>query len=938
MSDPIYSSGANSSDETTAATGPREEADPVAVFPWLRSEQATSAQQGAPQTMPRSPSVPGYEVFRVLGRGGMGVVYQARDLKLNRIVALKTILAGAHAGEADLRRFRTEAEAVARVQHPNIVQIFEVGTHEGLPFFSMEFCAGGTLADRLDGTPRPPDISAQLAETVAHALSAAHAAGVLHRDLKPGNVFLTSPASTTNPPSTAPSGTPPAPAPAGSATDPDRTWPKASSSNLGTLKIGDFGLAKLIDTEDSRTHTGAVMGTPSYMAPEQAFGHTKQIGTSVDIYSLGAILYELLTGRPPFKGATAADTLDRVRREEPVPPRLFAKVPRDLETICLKALQKDPDRRYPTAAAMADDLERFRSGRTILARPVGPIGRLTRWAVRNPRVAALAGSAAAMLFAIAVGSIIFAVSMNDKNNEINGQNEEIKKRNVEIERSLRAETAAREDAQAERAQAQAQSDRNMKLVRFILSDVAGQLREPRFAQVREVVLNRTFAELERQLKSDAEGGQMADRGRISFANQMGELYLARAFNEQGAARQQAFNKARDHFMRAHEIAKRQADEDPTSPLAKGNLALSHAALGKIYLRANAIDKAKVEFQESFRLRQEVYENPGPLGDKKSLAPADVRTSLASAYSDLAQVAKLQKNKDLAGEYSAKMVKLREEALQLVEFDPKNTIHNDGAVQFRRDLAATRINQAKELLGDKGASEKVGELLAEAEKLLEGAADSFEAGARRELAWALALAGDNILFYNSDPRDALKLYERSMAILQSVQKIEDSREIQSDIAMGHYRIGTALVRLKDFGNASQHYRTCLAIREQHFKSSPTERAKMTLMVTLARAGEVDRAVALVEEVRAETKLPQEFPFNAACTYALCAWAVGGWKDDAELKPDDLQKRKDLIAKSLVDLRQLFAMNSPWANKVETDPDFEFLHNREEFKKLLADVKK
>src|SRR5262249_53975871 len=156
---------------------------------------------------------------------------------------------------------------------------------------------------------------------------------------------------------------------------------------------------------------------------------------------------------------------------------------------------------------------------------------------------------------------------------------------------------------------------------------------------------------------------------------------------------------------------------------------------------------------------------------------------------------------------------------------------------------------------------------------------------------------------------------------SVQKIEDSREIQSDVAMGHYRIGTALVRLKDFGNASQHYRTCLAIREEHFKNAPTERAKMTLMVTLARAGEVDGGVALVDEVRPDTKIPQEFPFNAACTYALCAWAVGGWKDDADLKPGDLQKRKELIAKALADLRQLFEIKSPWANKVETDPDLE-----------------
>jgi serine/threonine-protein kinase len=231
--------------------------------------------------------VPGYELLAELGRGGMGVVYQARHGKLNRVVALKMILAGSHAGAADLARFQTEAEAIARLQHPNIVQVHEVGEHEGKPFFSLEFCAGGSLAQKLNGTPLPAREAAALLETLARAMQAAHDQHIIHRDLKPANVLLT---------------------------------------EAGVPKITDFGLAKKLD-EAGQTHSGAIMGTPSYMAPEQAGGKSGAIGPAADVYALGALLYECLTGRPPFKAATALDTIMQVVSEEPVPPRqLNAKV------------------------------------------------------------------------------------------------------------------------------------------------------------------------------------------------------------------------------------------------------------------------------------------------------------------------------------------------------------------------------------------------------------------------------------------------------------------------------------------------------------------------------------------------------------------------------------------------------------------------------------
>jgi serine/threonine protein kinase len=247
--------------------------------------QAAPAPAGAPW-----PQIGGYEILAEIGRGAMGVVYQAKHLQLKRVVAVKMVLAGAQASDKELARFRAEAEAVARLQHPYIVQIHEIGSREGRPFFALEFVAGGTLRQKLGGDPQPPRQAADLVAKLASAMQVAHERGIVHRDLKPGNVLLT----------------------------PD-----------GTPKIADFGLAKQLDADQAQTQTGAILGTPAYMAPEQASGRTRDIGPPADIYALGVILYEMLTGRPPFQGETALDTLEQARTQEPVPPRrLQAKVPR----------------------------------------------------------------------------------------------------------------------------------------------------------------------------------------------------------------------------------------------------------------------------------------------------------------------------------------------------------------------------------------------------------------------------------------------------------------------------------------------------------------------------------------------------------------------------------------------------------------------------------
>jgi serine/threonine protein kinase len=312
------------------------------------------------------PEIPGYEVQSVIGTGGMGVVYRSRHLKLNRLVAIKMVINGAYARRDALECLLREAQNVAALHHPNIVQVYDVAEHDGFPYYAMELLEGGDLAQKLQGKPRPAREAAELTRVLAGAVHAAHLSGIVHRDLKPGNILLT----------------------------PDEI-----------PKIGDFSLARRFQPDSAILSAARPCGTPSYMAPEQAAGNSNALQPAVDIYSLGAVLYELLTGRPPFSAETSAETLKQVMTEEPVPPsRLNSRVPRDLQTICLKCLQKDPARRYESAAHLADDLRRFTRGEPIQARPSGVTERAIKWCRRRPAAAlAIVVSTVALTGAIAGG-------------------------------------------------------------------------------------------------------------------------------------------------------------------------------------------------------------------------------------------------------------------------------------------------------------------------------------------------------------------------------------------------------------------------------------------------------------------------------------------------------------------------------------------------------
>jgi serine/threonine protein kinase len=369
----LTSGGLSSADAPTKHGGPEGNSTSIAAAPQGPDRKTNPVEQTA-SSRPL-PTIPGHRVLGELGRGGMGVVYKAEQLALGRIVALKVLTAGVHASPAELARFRSEAESAARLSHPHIVQVYEVGEADGCPFFSLEFVAGGTLGEKLRAQPLSPPEAARLIVTIARAVQFAHDQEIIHRDLKPANILLTL---------------------------------------QGEPKIADFGLAKRL-SGDSQTKTGEVMGTPSYMAPEQATGVTKSIGPACDVYSLGAIFFEMLTGRPPFYDPDPVETILQVISDEPVSiRRLSPNVPRDLQTICHKCLEKQPKKRYPSAGELADDLDRYLSSRPILARPTPTWERVVKWTKRRP-------GTAGMIAVIVVAVVTIVVYGIWKNGELRAQ-------------------------------------------------------------------------------------------------------------------------------------------------------------------------------------------------------------------------------------------------------------------------------------------------------------------------------------------------------------------------------------------------------------------------------------------------------------------------------------------------------------------------------------
>jgi tetratricopeptide (TPR) repeat protein/tRNA A-37 threonylcarbamoyl transferase component Bud32 len=588
-----------------------------------------------------------YELLEEIARGGMGVVYKARQLRLHRLVALKMILGGQMATPKDVQRFRTEADEAASLDHPNIVPIYEVGEHDGQYYFTMKFMEGGTLSQHLARLTTDTRAAVRLLATVANAVHHAHQHGILHRDLKPGNILL----------------------------DAD-----------GQPHVTDFGLAKRIEGNSALTQTGAIVGTPSYMAPEQAGGN-KTLTTAVDIYSLGAVLFELLTGRPPFQAETPMETAMQVVQNEPPRPRqLNPRVPRDLETICLKCLEKDAQRRYGSADALARDLERWLTDEPIRARPTSVTERLVKWAKRRPAGAALVGVLLLAGVGIVLGGIVHNVSLQGALAQ------------AEKERQ-RAEDNA---AEARRHQAEAAA--NFQKARDAVDDMLTRVAEGRLANlsrmesVRLELLQEAlkFYQGFLEQKSDdpiirQETGRahrrVADVCRIATRSQQSEAEyreaiaiqdtLAAQFPDHGDYRHDVAiteanlavllkglgrsPEAQEHYRRAVALHERLAAESPNVVEYRQRLAVNQNSLAVLLVAAKQVPEAEKLYGQALAVQLNLV-TEFPTG-------ADHASDAAATHHNLAKLLLERKEAAAARPHLEEACRLQREALRLKAGQP-----------------------------------------------------------------------------------------------------------------------------------------------------------------------------------------------------------------------------------------------------------------------------
>jgi serine/threonine-protein kinase len=813
--------------------------------------------------------VAGYEILQVLGRGAMGVVYKARQRGLKRVVALKMILAGGHASDLELARFRTEAEAVAQLQHPNIVQVYEVGEHNGCPYLSLEYINGGSLQSKLGGTPQPVLYAAQMIQVLAQTMEFAHRLGIIHRDLKPGNVMLTLPRAPGSMESTV------SPAP-------------LVEQLYGTPKIADFGLAKRLEEDGGQTRSGTILGTPSYMAPEQAEGKSKGVGPLADQYAIGAMLYEMLTGRPPFRGESVWDTLDQVRTQEPVPPsRLQPKIPADLETICLKALQKEPSRRYSDCAALAEDLRRFVAGETILARPVGTLERYWRWCKRNQRVAVLAHSVFVLLILIIVGLVVFTVQIS-------------KARDLALENEKKEEKA--------RKVATEQGDVALGTLRNLVSKVQESLGDvPNTGELRDEILQMAMDGVEKVARS-TENQPIFEAIEAKALDQQASILKDRHQYEQSLER----------YAKACQISKRRAEQDPASDKARGNVAAMLTGMGDVCMKLNRRAEARDYFDEALRLRQGINREPYQ-GD---LPAPEVKLAVAYSYLRL---------EPFVGPFE--VLELHEKALalrkQAVALDPKHyeaqvTVADSnmllGELHFRlRETAAAREYYQRAL---------------EKYDYLRGIPDyQRKLDLKKRQGSALLKLGEICLRLHRPAREARIPFDRAVVLYEGL--FRDDPRVRDELYMARYGAAVAAQEEGDSSRAQAGFRKALRLYEDQHQEQP-EQVGLILRVMLckARLGEHKQAAELARLALKHAKGDPGCFADVACGYALCMAAVDRSKGTGSIASED-QELRDRYLKSALELLDGVKVQGyqEWVS-LESEPDLAPIQSHPDFRALIA----
>jgi serine/threonine protein kinase len=556
-----------------------------------QADQIVEQALGTSTPTPYHPTPPeDYQLLEEIGRGGMAIVFKARQRSLDRIVALKMIRTGDHADADERRRFNREAQAVARLQHPNIVQIYEVGKADGQPFLALEFVHGQSLARHLNGTPLPPRLAASLIEVLARAMHYAHGQGVVHRDLKPANILMSGQWRVNSEERII----------ADAAAHPQALKLPTLHSSFPTPKITDFGLAKRLDS-GADTRSGAILGTPSYMAPEQVESGDRPIDLRTDVYGLGSILYELITGRAPFRAESPLRTLQQVVKYPPARPRhLNRAVPRDLETVCLKCLEKEPSRRYDSAEALAEDLRRFADGQPVRARPIGAIGRASRWCRRNP-------AAAGLIFAVAAGLVasllLWRQAVSNESRALAGEAQALT--------SLRKEESARQEADEHYARLQGALQDSIRpwFTRSLLTLTVEPQREATLIEAESCL---SFL-LERRAQDDAV--------RRLLTHVLSQLGALRLMQHRDAEAQELLERATALWERLR-VGKAADIQD------RAWHAITHICLERVNDRLAQPDRAQRSFETAIRIWRDLLREP--LDPQAGIAPVAAGVDIAWA--------------------------------------------------------------------------------------------------------------------------------------------------------------------------------------------------------------------------------------------------------------------------------------------------------------------
>jgi tetratricopeptide (TPR) repeat protein/tRNA A-37 threonylcarbamoyl transferase component Bud32 len=847
----------------------------------------TADGQGGSRDLPRGTTIRyfgDYELQKELGRGGMGVVYKARQLSLNRPVALKMIKAGVLADDAEVRRFQNEAEAVALLDHAGIVPVYEVGEHDGQRYFSMKLVEGGNLAEQLGKFKSDPRAAATLLAEAALAVHHAHMRGILHRDLKPANILVDSEA---------------------------------------RPHVTDFGLAKRVEGDVEMTQSGAVLGTPAYMSPEQAYGRRGTITTATDVYGLGAILYALLTGEAPFGGQSLVDTLDAVRTRPPEPPRKRSpSAPRDLETVCLKCLEKDPRRRYPSAQSLADDLLAWLESRPISARRVGTTERAWLWCKRKPVVAALA---AAVVFAVILGTTAVIAVQQKANRVLEKKNLDLQTSNTKLDEQ-RARAEERETqaidavkrfgdvvtSEAELKNSARLTDLRRRLLKEPLNffkDLRDRLQSDHDTRPESLArlatanfdLGRLTSEIgdkEDAMKSYEQVISILERlVRVDPSSKKYRFELARIYNDIGHLDQETgrLADALIAYEKTRETTEALVQEDPTFADSRSLLAWSHLNMGSLEARYGRADAARA----SFTLARDMYErlvreNPNVLAFERNLSST---YSALGSYSQAIEILdRLTRNHpedaDLDFRLSTNFYSLAIRQSQMsqldaalgsytraIEIQDRLVRDHRSATLYQGALARSLVNRGN-ILGRKGGLDDALAHLNRAREILERlTADNPR---------SVDFLGDLSHCYGSigvahrvagRPRDALAVYKKNRVIAERLaREYPSSFEHASSLGACLNNVARAELDLRQFAEARTLLLGAIAWQKKALALRPNDpRAHEFLCQHLYNLSEAANGLGLAQEAalarRELTELQSHDPSKADLDLRLAAVRKG-----------------------------------------------------------------